>query len=384
MQTPQTSSNNEEWKKSKKEEKKNLEKDIVSTENELDNDSNRGMENETDNNRMESKRKKGNNNSGQAKTKKRKLDPLVDWGEAKLEFDGQEEIPSSWFSSSLDEGDAESSVCPAVLDWRSKPKMTTGNKLRQMELTFSRVLVTIEGNRDNVDLPDIMEDPEVVEVSKEVVSKTIEPEKAKQPYKRQTGKIRKKEGLALAAKNKKVSSWLRNETRSINEERDEKHSRRLEEETVTDMDWTDPVVEMDRQTKQAEASLKKEHFLCTAMIRKMVVKMVEETPPASAVGKIIDEVVEEATITGIVENIWKELEEDNDMLDRIVQKIEENSTKRRLVKADEERNNRLETKVRTSKEWLDRRRMDNLLESMKCMEMGSFDGEWSEHEINKY
>ena len=64
--------------------------------------------------------------------------------------------------------------------------------------------------------------------------------------------------------------------------------------------------------------------------------MVEETPTASAVGKIIDEVVEEATITGIVENIWKELEEDNDMLDRIVQKIEEKSTKRRLVKADEE------------------------------------------------
>ena len=84
---------NEEWKKSKKEEKKNLEKETVSNENELDNDSNRGMENETDNNRMESKRKKGNNNSGQAKTKKRKLDPLVDWGEAKLEFDGQEEIP---------------------------------------------------------------------------------------------------------------------------------------------------------------------------------------------------------------------------------------------------------------------------------------------------
>ena len=46
--------------------------------------------------------------------------------------------------------------------------------------------------------------------------------------------------------------------------------------------------------------------------------MVEETPTASAVGKIIDEVVEEATITGIVENIWKELEEDNDMLKEMI------------------------------------------------------------------
>ena len=68
-------------------------------------------------------------------------------------------------------------------------------------------------------------------------------------------------------------------------------------------------------------------------------------------------------------------------MDRIVQKIEEKSTKRRLVKADEERNNRLETKERKSKEWLDRRRMDNLLDGMRCMELGSCDGEWSEHEM---
>ena len=95
-----------------------------------------------------------------------------------------------------------------------------------MELTFSRVLVTVEGNSDNIELPDIMAEPEqtdAVEVSNEVVAKTVEPEKAKQPYKRQTGKIKKKEGLALAAKNKKVSSWLRNGTRSRNKERDEKH-----------------------------------------------------------------------------------------------------------------------------------------------------------------
>ena len=86
--------------------------------------------------------------------------------------------------------------------------------------------------------------------------------------------------MALAARNMKVSSWLRNETRSKNEEREEQHSRWLEEETVTDMDWTDPVVEMDRKLKQAEARKKKEHILCTAMVRKMVVEIVEEGPAA--------------------------------------------------------------------------------------------------------
>ena len=57
-------------------------------------------------------------------------------------------------------------------------------------------------------------------------------DEVKPTYKRQTGKIKKKEGLSLAAKNRKVSSWLRNETRMKKYEREEKHSRRLEEETV--------------------------------------------------------------------------------------------------------------------------------------------------------
>ena len=36
-------------------------------------------------------------------------------------------------------------------------------------------------------------------------------DEVKPVYKRKTGKIKKKEGLALAASNKKMSSWLRNE-----------------------------------------------------------------------------------------------------------------------------------------------------------------------------
>ena len=55
--------------------------------------------------------------------------------------------------------------------------------------------------------------------------------------------------MALAAINKKVSSWLRNETRSRNEERDEKHSRWLEEVIVLDMDWTDSVIDMNIKEK---------------------------------------------------------------------------------------------------------------------------------------
>ena len=50
----------------------------------------------------------------------------------------------------------------------------------------------------------------------------------------------------------------------------------------------------------------------------MVIDIVEETPAASAVGMIMKEVVEEAAKTGM---IWKELENDEDILQRIVQKF---------------------------------------------------------------
>jgi hypothetical protein len=50
----------------------------------------------------------------------------------------------------------------------------------------------------------------------------------------------------------------------------------------------------------------------------MVIDIVEETPAASAVGMIMKEVMEEAAKTGM---IWKELENDEDILQRIVQKF---------------------------------------------------------------
>ena len=63
----------------------------------------------------------------------------------------------------------------------------------------------------------------------------------------------------------------------------------------------------------------------------------EETPVASAVGRIMKEVVDEAAKTGMTENIWKELENDIDILNRMVQKIEGRNNTRRLEKAVEER-----------------------------------------------
>jgi hypothetical protein len=55
----------------------------------------------------------------------------------------------------------------------------------------------------------------IVETTPEVEAETVA--KAKPLYKRMTGKIKKTEGKSLATKNKKLSAWLRGETRTKNE-----------------------------------------------------------------------------------------------------------------------------------------------------------------------
>ena len=54
-----------------------------------------------------------------------------------------------------------------------------------------------------------MEPEQTAKESPEVDGRAVD--EVKPVYKRKTGKIKKKEGLALAASNKKMSSWLRNE-----------------------------------------------------------------------------------------------------------------------------------------------------------------------------
>ena len=112
--------------------------------------------------------------------------------------------------------------------------------MKQLELIFSKVfdntgIIGDVGKQPDATTDAVPEDTDVVivENTDEVVEKAVD--EVKPTYKRQTGKINKKEGLALAAKNRKVSSWLRNETRMKKYEREEKHSRRLEEETVLEL-----------------------------------------------------------------------------------------------------------------------------------------------------
>jgi hypothetical protein len=80
-------------------------------------------------------------------------------------------------------------------------------------------------------------------------------------YKLNKGKISKKESLSIAAKNRKVSSWLRNETRIKKQEKEESNTRGMEREMEKEMEWTDPVIEQERSERKREAGKKARTFL---------------------------------------------------------------------------------------------------------------------------
>ena len=89
------------------------------------------------------------------------------------------------FSSSLEEGDTE---LQGGLDWRTKPDIQIGKKLKQLELNFSKVLEETEISGDTGEQPKAVVEPEqlvIVETTPEVEAETVA--KAKPLYKRMTG-----------------------------------------------------------------------------------------------------------------------------------------------------------------------------------------------------
>ena len=143
--------------------------------------------------------------------------------------------------------------------------------------------------------------------------------------------------MAIAEKNKKVSSWLRNETRIRKQEREESNTRGMEREMEHEMEWTDPVIEQERSERKREAGKRQEHFWCRGMVKSMVEELVNNTPANSVVGRIVDEVLSEAALMGQTASICQELESDEVLLKMIEGKIEDRKHTKRLEIEEEER-----------------------------------------------
>ena len=131
-------------------------------------------------------------------------------------------------------------------------------------------------------------------------------------------------------------------TRKKNEERADLQSRRLEDELVEDMDWKDdPAIEIARNARKAEARAKQKHYLNNEMVRCLMIEMVEATPAESAVGKVLEEMMDEATIAGATEMIWKELQGGEEMMAKIKHKMNDRDNTNRMEKQAKDRNTRM-------------------------------------------
>ena len=97
------------------------------------------------------------------------------------------------------------------------------------------------------------------------------------------------------------------------------------------MEWSpDPAVERERVVKKAAARSQQEQFLNKMMVSNLIQEIVESTPATSVVSKVLYEVTEEATRTGIVNMIWNDMKGDDDIIVRIDSKIRDRESTRRL------------------------------------------------------
>jgi hypothetical protein len=83
----------------------------------------------------------------------------------------------------------------------------------------------------------------------------------------------------------------------------------------------------------------------------------------------------------MINEIWNDIGGDDDMIARIGSKIKDRESTRRTEELGMKRTASLLKKENVSKKWMEERKMESLLEGMRCLEVGAFEGEWSEHEM---
>jgi hypothetical protein len=230
----------EEWRKKKMEERKDLEAVTPPTDHD-----DLGLEMESSGREVaaptyELKRKK---QVGGPKGKRRKLEPLVDWGEV----DGHD-IWEDWL---IKEGEMRNKV-----NWLiSKEEPLPNMKLKQMEIDFKKVLdvdsmeevtVEVEINTEKVTVEADNHTEIVTIVSQEnaaemnITSESVEQDerppnpRAGSQYIRKTGRMTKKEKKEIASKNTKMTDWIR---KGIKPVQPVQHVQEPDNGVEADMDW---------------------------------------------------------------------------------------------------------------------------------------------------
>ena len=176
----------------------------------------------------------------------------------------------------------------------------------------------------------------------------------------------------------KITSWIKDKTWSVRKERRETEYRRLEDETVLDMEWSDPTEEQRKTEKLKKAQRKKDHLLNTLMIREMMTKMAGEIPALASVMEVVDIMVEEAVETGEVEMIWRQMIKDEKVLKKLERKIEERKSSQRLEEEEKLKQRRLEAQKVMKDKWLRRMEINQLIDDVGRLDLSENKDDWND------
>ena len=238
-------------------------------------------------------------------------------------------------------------------------------KMKQLELEFTRILSCPErGDQEQIpvekDLEDEDEGPEVAKegpMKKKVVTKKVKKSRLS----------KKKQIAAVAARNQKMTSWLK-DTRP----------------EVIDMIWedvpdpVDPIVIVRRE----EAKRKKEHWLAKNMATELVLELCRKVEAESVSRMMMKAVVDRAWSRIKCNGAWSWLEGDLGLqktIGKMIKKVELDTMKKI---EDEKRVARLKRKEELELRWAAKRKstpedmdtqddfaMDKLEEMMRCWSM---------------
>ena len=385
----------EEWIKKKVEEKKELEQipeEVTIQQEDIDIEQSQVVEMAAPT--YESKRKQ---QAGGPKSKRRKLEPLINWGE-----DAENDIWEEWLASK------EQVSRNRNKEWfNAENENVPSSKLKQLELNFAKILDNKNVSEEDTPKGVVPETPiieqegteapeietEVDNDSKELEEQTIsvleisatqdqncqpQPQNCQpqqqycqpqpkdcankistnvpttkpgsgSPYVRRTGKMTKKEKKEIASKNTKVTSWV--SKRSVQVQPVQEQDMDIE----LGMEWeVTPDVDRSWRIMLAKSKQDEYHRLqgVKMMVNEMVTDMVNSCEPASVVAGIIESIMYNSYVEGEANIVWSKMEANNDIRKRIEMKMLEEEEEIKILLEVQARAERKMMQEEAKSRWL--------------------------------
>ena len=245
--------------------------------------------------------------------------------------------------------------------------VASGSKrLRQMELNFARCLVETVGHVRS----DGKEKEGEEEMNIEVIDALVDSQEDARVAKiQESSNTKRKKRITLkqvAAKNTKMTDWLKRKDSIDSQEMLEKENVADDEEDWPEMDQPEDIV------RKEIAKAKSRACRIGHMCRGMVNEIVDGVIPNSAVGKILESVMSRSWWRLRIEGVWRLIEDDKTLQKAIFKKMERQEKEKDCLLKAVEKEERLERRSAARGKWVrgnEERQLATLGEMMACLNM---------------